>query len=278
MDWQPRQVGGAGRGCGWGAERWVYGLRIVQQGHHHAQTGSPTTHTRQFIHNPLIYMSLCTGAAVGRLVFSAEDAEEWHSRTCSGPLNTRPANTHVVVHTAQARRWAGWCSARRTLRSGTCAASACCCAPLNTHPANTHAPPAPTGAAVGRLVFSAEDAEEWHSRTCSGPLNTYPANTHAHPASTGAAVGRLVFSAEDAEEWHSRGERVLLCRHETSPEDVGGMHVAEGIVTCRGGMTSHAAVVARGWGKPCVCGCEHLNIDLKTKVGCGVGVWVRGVG
>ncbi|KAG2446243.1 hypothetical protein HXX76_000835 [Chlamydomonas incerta] len=89
--------------------------------------------------------------------------------------------------------------------------------------------------------------------------------TRGLAASPGAAVGRLVFSADEAEEWKARGERVILCRHETSPEDVGGMHVAEGILTCRGGMTSHAAVVARGWGKPCVCGCEQLHIDLKTK-------------
>ncbi|GLC39948.1 Pyruvate, phosphate dikinase 2 [Pleodorina starrii] len=89
--------------------------------------------------------------------------------------------------------------------------------------------------------------------------------TRGLAASPGAAVGRLVFSAEDAEEWKARGERVILCRQETSPEDVGGMHVSEGIMTARGGMTSHAAVVARGWGKPCVCGCEALHIDVKNK-------------
>ena len=99
-----------------------------------------------------------------------------------------------------------------------------------------------------------------------GSTLTPPPHTHTQSIHTGAAVGRLVFSAAEAEEWKARGERVILCRHETSPEDVGGMHAAEGIVTCRGGMTSHAAVVARGWGKPCVCGCEHLHIDLKTKV------------
>mmetsp|Transcript_14326 Transcript_14326/g.35478 ORF Transcript_14326/g.35478 Transcript_14326/m.35478 type:complete len:901 (-) Transcript_14326:806-3508(-) len=84
-------------------------------------------------------------------------------------------------------------------------------------------------------------------------------------ASPGAAIGRLVFSADEAEAWHHKGERVILCRVETSPEDVGGMHAAEGIITQRGGMTSHAAVVARGWGKPCVCGCESLMIDTKKK-------------
>ncbi|KAF4314837.1 hypothetical protein G195_011415 [Phytophthora kernoviae 00238/432] len=71
------------------------------------------------------------------------------------------------------------------------------------------------------------------------------------PASPGAAVGKIVFTASDAEAWFARGEKVMLVREETSPEDVGGMHAAEGILTSRGGMTSHAAVVARGWGKPC---------------------------
>jgi pyruvate,orthophosphate dikinase len=85
------------------------------------------------------------------------------------------------------------------------------------------------------------------------------------PASPGAAVGRLVFNAEDAEAWHARGEKVILARIETSPEDVGGMHAAEGIVTTRGGMTSHAAVVARGWGKPCVAGCGSIIVDYATK-------------
>jgi pyruvate,orthophosphate dikinase len=85
------------------------------------------------------------------------------------------------------------------------------------------------------------------------------------PASPGAAVGKLVFSAEDAEAAKARGERVVLARIETSPEDVGGMHAAEGIVTTRGGMTSHAAVVARGWGKPCVAGCAGLVIDYASR-------------
>ena len=85
------------------------------------------------------------------------------------------------------------------------------------------------------------------------------------PASPGAAVGRVVFSAEDAEAWHARGERVVLVRIETSPEDVGGMHAAEGILTARGGMTSHAAVVARGWGKPCVAGCSDIVVDYTAR-------------
>lgn len=84
-------------------------------------------------------------------------------------------------------------------------------------------------------------------------------------ASPGAAVGQVVFTAHDAEEWKTNGKQVILVRVETSPEDVGGMHAAEGILTARGGMTSHAAVVARGWGKPCVCGCEALQVDVANK-------------
>jgi pyruvate, orthophosphate dikinase len=85
------------------------------------------------------------------------------------------------------------------------------------------------------------------------------------PASPGAATGRVVFSADDAEEWTKRGEKVILVRIETSPEDIGGMHVAQGILTTRGGMTSHAAVVARGMGKCCVAGCGGIQIDYKDK-------------
>src|SRR6266567_2556869 len=81
----------------------------------------------------------------------------------------------------------------------------------------------------------------------------------------GAAVGKVVFSAQKAEEWAERGEKVILVRRETSPEDVGGMAVAQGILTATGGKTSHAAVVARGWGKCCVVGAEKLDIDLKSK-------------
>ncbi|NLM93938.1 MAG: pyruvate, phosphate dikinase [Firmicutes bacterium] len=80
------------------------------------------------------------------------------------------------------------------------------------------------------------------------------------PASPGAAVGRVVFNANDAEEWNSRGEKVILVRTETSPEDIGGMNVAQGILTSRGGMTSHAAVVARGMGKCCVAGAGDIQV------------------
>jgi pyruvate,orthophosphate dikinase len=86
------------------------------------------------------------------------------------------------------------------------------------------------------------------------------------PASPGAAVGKVVFTAEDAEQWKNRGEKVVLVRTETSPEDIGGMHAAQGILTARGGMTSHAAVVARGMGKCCVAGCTAVHIEEETKV------------
>ena len=85
------------------------------------------------------------------------------------------------------------------------------------------------------------------------------------PASPGAACGQIVFTAEAAEQWKKAGKSVILVRTETSPEDVGGMHAAEGIFTSRGVMTSHAAVVARGWGKPCVCGCESLVVNYDTR-------------
>ncbi|MHB8540579.1 MAG: pyruvate, phosphate dikinase [Candidatus Acidiferrales bacterium] len=81
----------------------------------------------------------------------------------------------------------------------------------------------------------------------------------------GAAGGKVVFTAHEAEEWASRGEKVILVRRETSPEDVGGMNAAQGILTATGGKTSHAAVVARGWGKCCVVGCEALDIDYGKK-------------
>ena len=85
------------------------------------------------------------------------------------------------------------------------------------------------------------------------------------PAGPGGGVGRVVFTADDAESWVKSGEKVILVREETSPEDVHGMHVAEAILTAKGGMTSHAALVARGWGKCCVVGCASLNIDFDKK-------------
>lgn len=85
------------------------------------------------------------------------------------------------------------------------------------------------------------------------------------PASPGAAVGRAVFNAEDAEAWAAKGEKVILIRNETSPEDIGGMHASQGVITARGGMTSHAAVVARGMGTPCVSGSHDIVISYKDK-------------
>jgi pyruvate,orthophosphate dikinase len=82
----------------------------------------------------------------------------------------------------------------------------------------------------------------------------------------GSAVGKVVFHAAEAEEWERRGEKVILVRRETSPEDVGGMHAAQGILTATGGKTSHAAVVARGWGKCCIVGCDALDIDYARKL------------
>ncbi len=86
------------------------------------------------------------------------------------------------------------------------------------------------------------------------------------PASPGAAVGKVVFSADDAEAWAEKGEKVILVRAETSPEDIGGMHAAQGILTATGGMTSHAAVVARGMGKCCVAGCGSIRINEDSKI------------
>ena len=85
------------------------------------------------------------------------------------------------------------------------------------------------------------------------------------PASPGAAVGQAVFNAEDAESWKKEGKKVMLIRVETSPEDIAGMNAAQGVITARGGMTSHAAVVARGMGTPCVSGSPDIKIDYESK-------------
>ena len=89
--------------------------------------------------------------------------------------------------------------------------------------------------------------------------------TQGLPASPGAACGQIVFHADDAQEWHANGHKVVMVRIETSPEDLAGMSAAEGILTARGGMTSHAAVVARGMGKCCVSGAGAINVDYKAK-------------
>jgi pyruvate,orthophosphate dikinase len=85
------------------------------------------------------------------------------------------------------------------------------------------------------------------------------------PAGPGGGVGRAVFTADDADAWAKKGEKVILVRNETSPEDVHGMHAAQAILTAKGGMTSHAALVARGWGKCCIVGCGALAIDASKK-------------
>jgi pyruvate,orthophosphate dikinase len=85
------------------------------------------------------------------------------------------------------------------------------------------------------------------------------------PAGPGGATGQVVFTADDAAEWAKQGKKVILVRSETSPEDVHGMHVAQAILTAKGGMTSHAALVARGWGKCCIVGAAALDIDAKAK-------------
>ncbi|MFQ6615279.1 MAG: pyruvate, phosphate dikinase [Fidelibacterota bacterium] len=99
----------------------------------------------------------------------------------------------------------------------------------------------------------------------AGPL------AHGLPAGPGGAVGQIVFTADDAEAWSQEGKKVVLVRNETSPEDVHGMHASQAILTARGGMTSHAALVARGWGKCCIVGCSALRIDRKNKT-----AWVNG--
>ncbi len=97
------------------------------------------------------------------------------------------------------------------------------------------------------------------------PKAKYEVVAKGLPASPGAAVGEVVFTAEDAEKEHAKGKQVILVRVETSPEDIGGMHVSKGILTARGGMTSHAAVVARGMGTCCVAGCHEVRVNEKAK-------------
>jgi pyruvate, orthophosphate dikinase len=104
------------------------------------------------------------------------------------------------------------------------------------------------------IASSVSRQELLQQKICTG-INAVP----------GAAVGRAVFLAAEAEEWAKKGERVVLVRRETSPEDVGGMAVAQGVLTAAGGKTSHAAVVARGWGKCCIVGAEKLFIDYASK-------------
>jgi pyruvate,orthophosphate dikinase len=106
------------------------------------------------------------------------------------------------------------------------------------------------------IIDAKVDKRSLESRILAKGINAVP----------GSAVGKVVFSAHKAEDWAAKGDKVILVRRETSPEDVGGMAVAQGILTATGGKTSHAAVVARGWGKCCVVGADALNIDYKTNV------------
>lgn len=113
---------------------------------------------------------------------------------------------------------------------------------------------------IERLFYPVIDvhktsAEELKKSKLGSGINAVP----------GAAAGKVVFTAAEAEAWGQKGEKVILVRKETSPEDVGGMHAAKGILTATGGKTSHAAVVARGWGKCCIVGCEALNINYEGK-------------
>ncbi len=104
-----------------------------------------------------------------------------------------------------------------------------------------------------------------HPQFDAAALKNTPVIGQALAASPGAACGKIVFTAEDAKAWKERGEKVVLVRLETSPEDIEGMKAAQGILTVRGGMTSHAAVVARGMGKCCVSGCGEINMDEEHK-------------
>ncbi|HEY7167404.1 MAG TPA: pyruvate, phosphate dikinase [Candidatus Binatia bacterium] len=132
---------------------------------------------------------------------------------------------------------------------------------------------------VGERIISKKDAllriEPDHLNQLLRPIFDYQDKERAAqrseilarglPAGPGAATGRIVFHAEDAIQWTKRRERVVLCRTETSPDDIRGMDAAQGILTARGGMTSHAALVARQMGKVCVAGCEALNIDYDAR-------------
>ncbi len=116
------------------------------------------------------------------------------------------------------------------------------------------------------LEFTIQDGKLWMLQTRNGKrTGAAMVLTKGLPASPGAATGQVVFFAEEAAKWNRDGKHVILVRIETSPEDLSGMNAAEGILTARGGMTSHAAVVARGMGKCCVSGAGELNIDYKAR-------------
>ena len=116
------------------------------------------------------------------------------------------------------------------------------------------------GAQLNQLMFPIFEPKDKTEAVNSGKLVG-----KGLPAGPGAATGQVVFTADDAVAWNKKGKKVILVRHETSPEDVSGMWSAEAVLTSTGGMTSHAAVVARGWGKCCVAGCGELSIDYSRK-------------
>ena len=113
-----------------------------------------------------------------------------------------------------------------------------------------------TGAQLAQLMFPRFDDEGGAEEASRKGMN----------ASPGAAVGKVVFDSYTAVKWSRSGESVILVRRETNPDDLNGMIAAAGILTSRGGKTSHAAVVARGMGKTCVCGAESLNVDTKRRI------------
>lgn len=119
--------------------------------------------------------------------------------------------------------------------------------------------------AVGKLVATDQLDQLLHPQFDESIKNEKPVLGKGLPASPGAAVGKVYFTSQEAEDARDKGEKVILARVETSPDDVGGMDASEGILTSRGGMTSHAAVVARGWGKPCVVGCDDIVINYNQK-------------
>lgn len=120
--------------------------------------------------------------------------------------------------------------------------------------------------AIRDLVEPAHIDQLLHPQFSDDEISTDEIIGKGLPASPGAAVGQVVFDSDAAEQAREEGKQVILVRIETSPEDVGGMSSAQGILTSRGGMTSHAAVVARGWGKPCVAGCGDIVIDYKNQL------------
>jgi pyruvate,orthophosphate dikinase len=130
--------------------------------------------------------------------------------------------------------------------------------------------------ALNQLLRPVFDAAQWKKARASGKVLAT-----GLPAGPGAATGRIVFFASDAEEWQRRGETVILCRHETSPEDIRGMNAAAGFLTAFGGMTSHAALVARQMGKVAIVGCDALSFDYEARtmtVRTGGGTHVLGEG